>query len=199
MAVSTSREHILIERRYASLFLTISDESISALATALPEKLRDPLAKSLALPAGAFTDKSTVAATIRAAMSARMAHLDTGILLSEPCTEHCIDALGTTSDDPNLADLQAAIPELIDKFGLDAVRLMTVQYSLSLAGFKKLIATDERFALPVNAPAISPLRSNDADSAEQEAKRQARKARKEKENAARAKASAQRRQSRNRV
>jgi len=199
MAVSTSREHILVERRYASLFLTISDESISALATALPEKLRDPLAKSLALPAGAFTDKSTVATIIRAAMSARMAHLDTGILLSEPCTEHCIDALGTTSDDPNLTDLQAVIPELIEKFGLDAVRLMVVQYSLSLAGFKKLIATDERFALPVTAPTVSPLRSNDTDSAEQEAKRQARKVRKERENEARAKASAQRRQARNRV
>ena len=199
MAVSTSREHILIERRYASLFATVSDESLSALTMSLPEKLRDPLAKSLALPAGAFTESSTVAATIRAAMSARMAHLDTGILLSEPCTEVCIEALGTTSDDPNLADLQAVIPELIEKFGLDAVRLMVVQYSLSLAGFKKLIATDERFTLPVTAPTSSPLRSNDADSAEQDAKRLARKARKEKENEARAKASAQRRQARNRV
>ena len=199
MAVSTSREHILIERRYASLFSTLSDASISALATALPEKLRDPLAKSLALPAGAFDDKQTIAATIRVAMNGRMAHLDTGILLSEPCTEHCIDALGTTSDDPNLADLLGVIPDLIEKFGLDAVRLMTVQYSLSLAGFKKLIATDERFALPVTAPTISPLRTSDADPAEQEAKRQARKARKEKENEARAKASAQRRQARNRV
>lgn len=199
MAVSTSREHILIERRYASLFSTISDASISALATALPEKLRDPLAKSLALPAGAFDDKTTVGVSIRAAMGSRMAHLDTGILLSEPCTEHCIDALGTTSDDPNLADLQGVIPELIEKFGLDAVRLMTVQYSLSLAGFKKLISTDERFALPVTAPTISPLRANDIDTAEQDAKRQARKARKEKENEARAKASAQRRAARNRV
>lgn len=199
MSVSSSREHILIERRYASVFATISDESITALATALPEKLRDPLAKVLALPAGTFSDLTNVATIMRQAMTTRKAHLDTGVLLSEPCTERCIEILGSTSDDPNLADLQANVGELIETFGLDAVRLMSVQYSLTLAGFKKLIATDERFALPTTTTSISPLRPNETDNAAQEEKRSQRAIRKEKERAARAQAQAQRRAARNRV
>lgn len=199
MAVSSSREHILIERRYASVFVTISDESITALATALPEKLRDPLAKVLALPAGTFSDLANVATIMRQAMTTRKAHLDTGVLLSEPCTERCIEILGSTSDDPNLADLQANVGELIETFGLDAVRLMSVQYSLTLAGFKKLIATDKRFALPTTTTSISPLRPNETDNAAQEEKRRQRAVRKEKERAARAQAQVQRRAARNRV
>lgn len=199
MAVSSSREHILIERRYASVFATISDESITALATALPEKLRDPLAKVLALPAGTFSDLANVATIMRQAMTTRKAHLDTGVLLSEPCTERCIEILGSTSDDPNLADLQANVGELIETFGLDAVRLMSVQYSLTLAGFKKLIATDKRFALPTTTTSISPLRPNETDNAAQEEKRRQRAVRKEKERAARAQAQVQRRAARNRV
>lgn len=199
MAVSSSREHILIERRYASVFATISDESITALATALPEKLRDPLAKVLPLPAGTFSDLANVATIMRQAMTTRKAHLDTGVLLSEPCTERCIEILGSTSDDPNLADLQANVGELIETFGLDAVRLMSVQYSLTLAGFKKLIATDKRFALPTTTTSISPLRPNETDNAAQEEKRRQRAVRKEKERAARAQAQVQRRAARNRV
>jgi hypothetical protein len=199
MAVSSSREHILIERRYASVFATISDESLTALATVLPEKLRDPMAKVLALPAGTFTEQNAIASTIRQAMSARNAHLDTGVLLSEPCTERCIEVLGSTSDDPNLADLQANVDELIESFGLDAVRLMSVQYSLTLAGFKKLIATDKRFALPTTTTPNSPLRSIETDTVAQEEKRRQRTVRKEKERLSRAQAQAQRRAARNRA
>jgi len=199
MVVSSSREHILLERRYASVFSTISDESITALATALPEKLRDPLAKVLALPAGTFSEPATVAALIRQSMTTRSAHLDAGVLLSEPCTERCIEILGSTSDDPNLADLQANVDELIESFGLDAVRLMSVQYSLTLAGFKKLIATDERFALPVTASSSFSLRPAETDTAAQEEKRRQRAMRKEKDRLARAQAQAQRRAARNRV
>lgn len=199
MAVSSSREHILMERRYASVFATISDESLTSLAEALPEKLRDPLAKVLALPAGSFSDPTTIAATIRQAMVSRSAHFDTGVLLSEPCTERCIEILGPTSDDPNLADLQSSVDELIESFGLDAVRLMSVQYSLTLAGFKKLIATDERVALPVSVATNSPLLPIGIDVVAQEAKRKQRAVRNEKERQSRAQSQAQRRAARNRV
>jgi hypothetical protein len=52
---------------------------------------------------------------------------------------------------------------------------MAIQYSLSLQGFKKLIATDERFALPVSQSPATQLRV--IDEAAQAAKREARKAR----------------------
>lgn len=47
MPVSNSRDTILIERRYAAVFGTITDESIVALAGGVEEKLRDALAKCL--------------------------------------------------------------------------------------------------------------------------------------------------------
>jgi hypothetical protein len=61
MPVSNSRDTILIERRYAAVFGTITDESIVALAGGVEEKLRDALAKVLALPAGAFAESATLA------------------------------------------------------------------------------------------------------------------------------------------
>lgn len=199
MAVSSSREHILMERRYTSVFATISDESLTSLAEALPAKLRDPLAKVLALSAGSFSDQTAIAGILRQAMVSRSAHFDTGVLLSEPCTERCIEILGPTSDDPNLADLQSSVDELIESFGLDAVRLMSVQYSLTLAGFKKLIATDERFALPASVAANSPLLPIEIDVVAHEAKRKQRAVRNEKERQTRAQSQAQRRAARNRV
>jgi hypothetical protein len=97
------------------------------------------------------------------------------VVLCEPCTSHCIEVLGSASDDPTLDDLVAILPEAIEKFGLDVVKLMAIQYSLSLQGFKKLIATDERFALPVSQSPATQLRV--IDEAAQAAKREARKAR----------------------
>jgi hypothetical protein len=91
------------------------------------------------------------------------------------------------------------VDELIESFGLDAVRLMSVQYSLTLAGFKKLIATDERFALPTTTTPNSPLRPIETDTVAQEEKRRQRTVRKEKERLSRAQAQAQRRAARNRA
>ena len=84
--------------------------------------------------------------------------------------------LGSASDDPTLEDLQAILPEAIEKFGLPVVKLMAVQYSLSLQGFKKLIAADDRFALPVSQSPMMQVR--EIDEVAQAAKRAARKERK---------------------
>jgi hypothetical protein len=71
--------------------------------------------------------------------------------------------------------LQALIPAAIEKFGLDAVRLMAVQYSVALGGFRRLVSEDERFAIPTVA-ATTAARPSAAD---QEAKRAARRARRQ--------------------
>jgi hypothetical protein len=97
-------------------------------------------------------------------------------VLCEPCTQHSIEILGSTSDDPSLDDLNAILPEIIEKFGLPVVKLMVIQYSLSLVGFKKLIQADERFALPVSQSPMAQLRVIDEEA--QAAKRAARKERK---------------------
>ena len=151
MAVSTSRDTILIERRYAAVLDSLSDESLATLTMAVSEKLRDPLAKVLALPAGSFDDAATLASKVRAGLASRKAHLDVGILLAEGATEKAIEMLGDRSDDPSLEDLQMIITPLAEEFTLDAVRLMAVQYSVSLGGFRKLVASDERFAIPAQS------------------------------------------------
>jgi hypothetical protein len=111
-------------------------------------------------------------------MVARKAIIDTGVLLSEPCTEWFVEILGDRADDPSYDDLQGLIPEAIEKFGLDAVRLMAVQYSVALGGFRRLVAEDERFVIPTRATLPPPVRASAAD---QEAKRAARRERRERE------------------
>jgi hypothetical protein len=82
--------------------------------------------------------------------------------------------LGDSSEDPTLEELQRVLPDLVSEFGLGAAQLMVVQYSMSLRGFKELIAADDRFKLrqaPVSAPA------REIDHVAQDAKRAARRER----------------------
>ncbi|MFZ9306956.1 MAG: hypothetical protein ACO244_00280 [Ilumatobacteraceae bacterium] len=174
MPMNLARDQIIVERRYVAVFGTVSDESLNRLATALPENLRDTFARAVGLRRGSFDDPATLAANIRAGMVARKSIIDAGVLLSEPCTEFFVDTLGEASDDPSFDDLQSLIPTAIEKFGLDAVRLMAVQYSVALGGFRRLVNEDERFKIPsATAVPAAPVR----DDAAQEAKRAARKAR----------------------
>jgi hypothetical protein len=173
-----------------------------ALAGGVEEKLRDALAKVLALPAGAFAESATLAQKVRESMKSRKAYLDTGVLFGEAATDKAIDLLGDKSDDPSLEDLQTVIPSLIELYGLDAVRLMAVQYSTSLGGFRKLVSTDSRFAIPATqatTSATSSSQTSSVDAAAQEAKRKQRAERKQKDKEARSKAELQRRAARGRI
>ena len=199
--MSTSKEQILIDRRYAAVLSTISDDSLAELASNLPEKLRDPFAKVAGLPAGALSTKDGLGAKIRTGYVSRKSFIDVGILLSEPCTEHCIEALGSAADDPNIEHLRSTLPDAIEKFGLDATRLMAIQYSASLNGFKQLIMQDERFMVPKTGAAVDAptLIAAKQDTAENQEKRRLRRERQEKERETKRVAELQRRIARNRV
>ena len=173
--MNLARDQIIVERRYIAVFATISDQSLGALAQALPEALRDPFARAVGLRRGAFDEANTLATNVRTGMVARKAIIDAGVLLSEPCTEYFVDTLGDASDDPSFEDLQAVIPAAIDKFTLDAVRLMAVQYSAALGGFRRLVTEDDRFKIPAGEVA-TPVQAN---AAEQAAKRAARRERRQ--------------------
>ena len=173
--MNLARDQIIVERRYIAVFATVSDQSLGALAQALPEALRDPFARAVGLRRGAFDDANTLATNVRTGMVARKAIIDAGVLLSEPCTEYFVDTLGDASDDPSFEDLQAVIPAAIEKFTLDAVRLMAVQYSAALGGFRRLITEDDRFKIPAGEVA-TPVQAN---AAEQAAKRAARRERRQ--------------------
>ncbi|MBM3656863.1 MAG: hypothetical protein FJW93_01160 [Actinobacteria bacterium] len=176
MPLNLARDQIIVERRYLAVFATVSDESLTALAVALPDSLRDPFARAVGLRRGAYDDSATLADSIRKGMVARKSVIDAGVLLSEPCTGYFVDTLGEASDDPSFDDLQSLIPTAIEKFGLDAVRLMAVQYSVALGGFKRLVNEDERFKIPASNTAV-PSRPTAID---QEAKRAARRERRQK-------------------
>jgi len=171
--MNLARDQIIVERRYIAVFATITDQSLGALAQALPEALRDPFARAVGLRRGAFDEAETLATNVRTGMVARKAIIDAGVLLSEPCTGYFVDTLGDASDDPSFEDLQALIPTAIEKFTLDAVRLMAVQYSAALGGFRRLVTEDDRFKIPAGEVAL-PVQAN---AAEQAAKRAARRER----------------------
>ena len=186
--MSEDKDRIILDQRYSAVLASYSDDALSALAVALDDDLRTALAKVAGLPATAFESPASLGGLIRDGIARRRAAHDVGILLSEPCTRHSIEALGDASDDPTLEELQGLLPSITEKFGLEAVRLMVVQYSRSLKGFKQLIAADDRFALPV-AAGIGLL---EKDEAEQAAKRAARKERKQREREAEKKRSGKR-------
>ena len=170
-----TNDRFVLDRRYTSAFDSMDDAALAALATALEGDLRDGFARLVGLPASAFDDPATLGALVRAGIAARRAAHDAGIVLAEPCTEWAIEVLGDASENPTLEEIEAILPEALDKFGLDAVHLMVIQYSRSLKGFRQLVAKDERFAAPVAQASAAPIAK---DEAEQAAKREARKARK---------------------
>jgi hypothetical protein len=148
--VSASRDAILLDRRYAAVLATVPDDVLATLARGVPERLRDDLARAVGLRAGAYDDPG-LGALVRTGLAQRRAWLDAGVMLSEACTEWCIEELGAAQEDPNVEALRAVLPGAIERFGLDAARLMAVQYSTSLQGFKRLMAEDPRFAIPSDA------------------------------------------------
>lgn len=182
--MSDEKDRFLLDRRYSATFENLDDATLAALARELEGDLRDGFARITGLAEGAFDDAATLGAAVREGiMKRRVAH-DAGIILAEPCTQWAIEELGDASEDPTLEQLNNLLPKAIEKFGLDAVRLMVIQYSRSLKGFRELVASDERFAA---GSAAAPVVVLEKDAAEQAAKREARKARKAAEAAKKAK------------
>ncbi|MCE2736210.1 MAG: hypothetical protein ACK45J_08915 [Acidimicrobiaceae bacterium] len=188
--MTDEKDRFLLDRRYSAAFENLEDSVLADLASALEGDLKDGFARIIGLAEGAFDDKATLGAAVREGIAKRrMAH-DAGVILAEPCTQWAIEELGDSSEDPTLDELNALLPRAIEKFGLEAVRLMVIQYSRSLKGFRELVASDERFAMGGTAAPVVVL---EKDEAEQAAKREARKARKAAEAAKKAKQSGSRR------
>ena len=172
-------DRYLLDRRYISALGEMDDTTLGGLAAALEGELRDAFARVVGLPEGSFdgSDPAALGAAVRDGYTRRKVAHDTGIILAEPCTQYSIEKLGDSSEDPTLDDLKGLLPEITEKFGEPAVKLMVIQYSRSLKGFRELVANDARFAAG-GAPVGGTLLVK--DEAEQAAKREARKARKAK-------------------
>ena len=175
--MSDDKERIILGQRYSAVLGELSDESLSTLAAALEDDLRTAFAKIVGLPSTAFDDTVTLGGLARDGMARRRAWHDAGILLAEPCTQYSIEKLGDSSEDPTLEELQALLPEVTEKFGLDAVKLMVVQYSRSLKGFRQLVASDDRFQSQTAQSQHTVLARDEAAQAEKRALRKERKER----------------------
>lgn len=188
--MTDEKDRFLLDRRYSAAFENLEDSALAELASALEGDLKDGFARIIGLPEGAFDDTATLGAAVRDGITKRrMAH-DAGVILAEPCTQWAIEELGDSSEDPTLEELHVLLPKAIEKFGLDAVRLMVIQYSRSLKGFRELVAADERFSM---GGAAAPVVVLEKDETEQAAKREARKARKAMEAAKKSKQQGSRR------
>ena len=188
--MNDDKDRFLLDRRYTAAFENLEDSTIATLAAGLEGDLKDAFARIVGLSEGAFEDTATLGAAIREGISKRRVAHDSGVILAEPCTQWSIEQLGDSSEDPTLEELNDLLPKAIDKFGIEAVRLMVIQYSRSLKGFRQLVAADERFAVQ---SAVANMGVLEKDEAEQAAKREARKARKAQEAAKKAKQQGKRR------
>lgn len=173
-------DRFVLDRRYAAMFESLDDSALEALVRALEDELRDGFARVVGLPSSAFDEGQPLGQLVRQGIERRRIAHDAGVILAEPCTQYSIEKLGDSSENPSIEELHELLPEVIDKFGLDAVRLMVIQYSRSLKGFRQLVATDERFAPPGMVQGAGVL---EKDEAVQAAKRAARKERKAAEKA----------------
>lgn len=182
--MTDDRDRFLLDRRYSAMIDALDDEALAALARALDEELRDGFARIVGLPSSAFDEGQPLGSMIREGTAKRRVAHDVGVVLAEPCTQYSIEKLGDSSENPTLEEITALLPEIIEKFGLDAVKMMVIQYSRSLKGFRQLVASDERFAPGTMSAGVQVL---EKDEAEQAAKRAARKERKAAERSTRAK------------
>jgi hypothetical protein len=188
--MNDDKDRFLLDRRYTAAIENLEDSTIATLASALEGELKDAFARLVGLSEGAFDDQASLGAQIRDGIAKRRVAHDSGVILAEPCTQWSIEQLGDSSEDPTLEELNELLPKAIEKFGIDAVRLMVIQYSRSLKGFRQLVAADERFAVQ---SAVTNMGVLEKDEAEQAAKREARKARKAEEAAKKAKQQGKRR------
>lgn len=177
-------DRFVLDRRYAAMFDSLDDDALGALARALEDDLRDGFARVVGLPSSAFEEGQPLGSLVRQGIERRRIAHDAGVILAEPCTQYSIDKLGDSAENPTLEELHELLPEVIEKFGLDAVKLMVIQYSRSLKGFRQLVASDDRFAPPGAVQGTVVL---EKDEAAQAAKRAARKERRAAEQAKKAK------------
>jgi hypothetical protein len=161
------------------------DDELVALVAALPDDHRAALAELIE------ADGDQTAGAVRAAVSrGRMNGVadQVATVLADPCLADCIEALGDHAENPDLGQLQAVLPGLVERHGLTATRLMLtaalVGEAPASAVIRELLKHDELVALPAaEAPGeIATVRAGaHRDDAERAAVKAARKDRKARE------------------
>jgi hypothetical protein len=139
---------------------TLDDEALRSGLSGITEKHRQDLATNLNLPRATMHLGEGLAPLVRRklhGMSVDRQHA-VATALTQRANDMTVDLLGDSSEDPSRADLEAALPAVIEAHGVELVRLMLASYAVSdapvRAVMRELLDSDERFVLP-DAPAAA--------------------------------------------
>ena len=152
------RDALDVKRLDVALAL-LDDESLRNGLAGLTEKQRQELAVTLNLPRATVHLGEGLAPLVRRKL--RGLSIDRQHAIASSLTQRANDAtvelLGDRSEDPSRADLDEVLPGIVEEYGLPLVRLMLASYGISDAPvrdvMRELLDSDERFALPDEAPA----------------------------------------------
>lgn len=169
----------LLERAVKAL----TDSELDQLVGQLNDEQKEALTKR----AGSLESASVREQLGRGRMNGMLEGIST--LLADTCLADCIEVLGESSDNPTEEELKDALPGLVERHGVGAVRVMMttaiVGEALASPILKDLLKSDAVVALPpAEFVSITVPKPVDPD---RDAKLAIRKARKDAEKAARAK------------
>ncbi len=145
-------------KRLEIALTTLDDESLRRGLAGVSEKQRQDLALQLNLPRATMHLGDGLAPLVRRKLRGlgidRQHALSTA--LTQRVNDSTVDALGDASEDPSRADLDAALPAIVEEYGVELVRLMLASYAISDAPVREvmrdILNTDEQFALPDELP-----------------------------------------------
>ncbi len=146
-------------KRLDIALVTLDDESLRRGLAGINEKQRQELATSLNLPRATVHLGDGLAPLVRRKLRGLSIDRQHAIAtaLTQRANDSTVELLGDRSEDPSRADLDEVLPAVIDEYGLELVRLMIASYAISdapvRAVMRELLDSDERFALPDEAPA----------------------------------------------
>jgi hypothetical protein len=150
-----SAEDELDLARLEAALVTLDDESLRRGLLGVTEKQRQELAVQLSLPRATMHLGEALVPLVRRKL--RGLPLDRQLTVATALTNRVNDAtvlaLGDErSEDPSRADLEEVLPAIVEKDGIELVRLMMAGYAVSDApcrdAMRELLGSDERFAIP---------------------------------------------------
>lgn len=139
----------LLDRALANLE---PDELLSAIE-ALPAEHAEALARVAGYEPGADDADQVDAVRLTAQRGRLNGDLERiALLLTDACLADCIKQLGKAADDPSEADLQQALPGVVERHGLHLTQVMLASVVAGEApaspAITRLLKTDETLALP---------------------------------------------------
>jgi hypothetical protein len=145
-------------KRLDIALVTLGDDALRRGLAGINEKQRQELATTLNLPRATVHLGDGLAPLVRRKLRGLPIDRQHAVstVLTQRANDSAVELLGDRSEEPTRADLDEVLPAVVDEHGVELVRLMLASYAISDAPvrevMRELLDTDERFALPDDAP-----------------------------------------------